>query len=156
MMSIATAASVGVGKPALLGQTLVVIGGSSGIGLETARRARAEGANVILTGRNEERLNQAASQVEAQSTAAFDANDPASIERFFMDAHAPIDHVMVTAGGPHYVSPFEVGFEEARAAISEAALRTLWVARAAHRQVRPAGTSAGGSLLASDSPFAPF
>ena len=38
-------------EPELLGQTVVVIGGSAGIGLETARRARAEGANVILTGR---------------------------------------------------------------------------------------------------------
>ena len=30
-------------EPELLGQTVVVIGGSAGIGLETARRARAEG-----------------------------------------------------------------------------------------------------------------
>ena len=37
-------------EPELLGQTVVVIGGSAGIGLETARRARAEGAKVILTG----------------------------------------------------------------------------------------------------------
>jgi NAD(P)-dependent dehydrogenase (short-subunit alcohol dehydrogenase family) len=37
-------------EPALAGQTVVVIGGSSGIGLETSRRARSEGANVILTG----------------------------------------------------------------------------------------------------------
>ena len=42
--------------PELLGQTVVCIGGSAGIGLETARRARAEGADVILTGRNPERL----------------------------------------------------------------------------------------------------
>ncbi len=41
-------------EPELLGQTVVVIGGSAGIGLETARRARAEGAKVILTGRNPE------------------------------------------------------------------------------------------------------
>jgi NAD(P)-dependent dehydrogenase (short-subunit alcohol dehydrogenase family) len=38
-------------EPALAGQTVVLIGGSAGIGLETARRARAEGANVILTDR---------------------------------------------------------------------------------------------------------
>ena len=42
--------------PELLGQTVVVIGGSAGIGLETARRARAEGAAVVLTGRDPERL----------------------------------------------------------------------------------------------------
>jgi NAD(P)-dependent dehydrogenase (short-subunit alcohol dehydrogenase family) len=35
-------------EPELLGQTVVVIGGSAGIGLETARRARREGADVIL------------------------------------------------------------------------------------------------------------
>ena len=45
-------------KPQLLGQTVVVIGGSAGIGLETARRARAEGAEVVLTGRDPERLEQ--------------------------------------------------------------------------------------------------
>jgi NAD(P)-dependent dehydrogenase (short-subunit alcohol dehydrogenase family) len=41
-------------EPELLGQTLVVIGASAGIGLETARRASVEGASVILTGRSAE------------------------------------------------------------------------------------------------------
>ena len=59
--------------PELLDQTVVVIGGSAGIGLETARRARAEGASVILTGRNPERLKQAALELGAQRTAAFAA-----------------------------------------------------------------------------------
>ena len=36
----------------LADQTVVVIGGSAGIGLETARRARAEGADVILAARD--------------------------------------------------------------------------------------------------------
>ena len=79
-------------EPELLGQTIVVIGGSAGIGLETARRARAEGARLILTGRNPERLEFAASELEALSTAAFDANDPAALERFFGGLPATIDH----------------------------------------------------------------
>jgi threonine dehydrogenase-like Zn-dependent dehydrogenase len=49
--------------PELLGQTVVVIGGSAGIGFETARRARAEGAAVILTGRDPGRLEKAASEM---------------------------------------------------------------------------------------------
>ena len=56
----------------LLGQTVVLIGGSAGIGLETARRAHAEGAEIILTGRSAERLQQAALEVgatEAEFTA---------------------------------------------------------------------------------------
>jgi NADP-dependent 3-hydroxy acid dehydrogenase YdfG len=56
--------------PELLGQTVVILGGSAGIGLETARRARAEGADVILTGRDPERLAAAAHDVGARSTAA--------------------------------------------------------------------------------------
>ena len=47
-------------EPQLAGQTVAVIGGSSGIGLETARLVRAEGADVILTGRHRERLERAA------------------------------------------------------------------------------------------------
>jgi NADP-dependent 3-hydroxy acid dehydrogenase YdfG len=56
-------------EPELLGQIVVVIGGSAGIGFETARRARAGGAKVILTGRDTERLQRAASEVDAVSTA---------------------------------------------------------------------------------------
>src|SRR6202158_3792910 len=88
-------------NPELLGQTVVVIGGSAGIGFETARRAHAEGAKLILTSRNAERLQHAASEVDALSTAAFDAADPVALDRFFGDLPA-IDHVMVTAGRPYY------------------------------------------------------
>jgi NAD(P)-dependent dehydrogenase (short-subunit alcohol dehydrogenase family) len=99
--------------PELLRQTVVIIGGSAGIGLETARRARAEGASIILTGRNRERLEQAARELGAERTAAFDANDPASLQSFFQDLPSPIDHVMVTAGAPHYRPPLEMSPEDA-------------------------------------------
>ena len=83
-------------KPELLGQTVVVIGGSAGIGFETARRARVEGAKVILTGRNAERLQHAAGEVDALSTAAFDASDPVALDRFFHDLPAGRDWRSVT------------------------------------------------------------
>ncbi|OUS91861.1 SDR family oxidoreductase [Rhodococcus sp. NCIMB 12038] len=69
-------------EPELAGQTVVLIGGSAGIGLETARRARMEGADVILTGRNPDRLEAAAADVGAQRTAAYDANDPTALPPF--------------------------------------------------------------------------
>jgi NAD(P)-dependent dehydrogenase (short-subunit alcohol dehydrogenase family) len=127
-------------KPELLGQTVVVIGGSAGIGLETARRARAEGAEAILTGRDPERLQRAAREVKARSTAAFDANDRASLKRFFEALPDPVDHVMVTAGGPHYGPLLDMGFEEARQAVSEHILLALEVARNAAGKIRAAGT----------------
>ncbi len=55
-MGTATTAASVQREGELLGQTVVVIGGSAGIGLETARRARAEGAKLILTARNPEPL----------------------------------------------------------------------------------------------------
>ena len=100
--------------PALGGQTLLVIGGSAGIGLETARRARAEGADVVLTGRNPDRLKDAAAALGARSTASFDAEDTAALEAFFAGLEGTIDHVMVTAGGPYY-APLAVAEERQEA-----------------------------------------
>ena len=67
-MTTTTAVSPSQREPELAGQTVVLIGGSSGIGLETARRARAEGANVVLTGRDPGRLERAAAELGALSS----------------------------------------------------------------------------------------
>jgi NAD(P)-dependent dehydrogenase (short-subunit alcohol dehydrogenase family) len=127
-------------EPDLLGQTVVIIGGSAGIGLETARRARVEGASIILTGRNRDRLEQAARELGAERTAAFDANDPAFLKAFFQALPRPIDHVMVTAGAPHYRPPLEMSPEDARQGLTEHLLLALNVARSAADKVRPAGS----------------
>src|SRR5271166_2161871 len=113
----------------LAGQTVVVIGGSAGIGLATARRARAEGAGVILAARNPERLKEAAREVGAQATATFDARDTAAMEQFFHGVPAPIDHVMVTAGGPTYGPLLEMDADQVRQALSGHVLLALEVAR---------------------------
>jgi NAD(P)-dependent dehydrogenase (short-subunit alcohol dehydrogenase family) len=127
-------------EPELRGQTVVVIGGSAGIGLETARRARAEGAEVILTGRNPDRLKTAAAELGAVSAAAFDADDPAPLEAFFAHLEGPIDHVMVTAGGPYYAPLAEMDFAEARRALAEHPMLMVGVARHSAGKVRPGGT----------------
>jgi NAD(P)-dependent dehydrogenase (short-subunit alcohol dehydrogenase family) len=127
-------------EPELLTQTVVVIGGSAGIGLETARRARAEGADVIITGRNVDRLTQAGQEVGAQRTAAFDANDTAALQSFFAELTAPIDHVMVTAGGPHYGPLLEMDQAQVRDAVTEHLVLALEVARYGAGKMRPGGT----------------
>ena len=139
-MSTATTAAPIRPEPELLGQTVVVIGGSAGIGFETARRARAEGANVILTGRNPERLRSAASAVEAQSTAAFDATDFKLLEEFFDDLPAPIDHVLLTGPGPYYAALADFDFDEARRDIEAHLLLPIQLARNARSKVRRGGT----------------
>jgi NAD(P)-dependent dehydrogenase (short-subunit alcohol dehydrogenase family) len=127
-------------KPELLGQTVIVIGGSAGIGLETARRARTEGAKLILTGRNPEALQRAASEVDALSTTAFDATEPALLEQFFRDLPTTIDHVMVTAGRPYYGRLIDLDSAQARRDLSKHLILFLEVARNAANKIRPGGT----------------
>jgi NAD(P)-dependent dehydrogenase (short-subunit alcohol dehydrogenase family) len=139
-MTIETVAPPTEREPELRGQTVVVIGGSAGIGLETARRARAESADVIVTGRNPDRLKQAATELGALSTATFDADDSAALEAFFAHLEGPIDHVMVTAGGPYYAPLHEMDFDEARRALQARPMLMVGVARYAAGKVRPGGT----------------
>jgi len=127
-------------KPELAGQTVVVIGGSSGIGLETARRARAEGAEVIIAGRNPERLRDAAQEIGAQGSRAFDATHAASLDRFFHDLPAHIDHLMLTGGGPSYGRLVDMDLAELRRGLDEHILLILQVARRAATKLRPGGT----------------
>jgi len=127
-------------EPQLLAQTVVVIGGSAGIGLETARLARREGADVVLTARDPERLKDASDDVGARSTAAFDATETAALKRFFDGLPDPIDHVLVTGPGPRYGPLLEMDTAEVREVLSDHVVLGLEVARRAAGKMRPGGT----------------
>jgi NAD(P)-dependent dehydrogenase (short-subunit alcohol dehydrogenase family) len=129
-------------EPQLSGQIVVVIGGSAGIGLETARAARAEGAEVILTARSPERLQDAAREIGALSSAAFDSTDADRLAAFFDGLATPIDHLMLSGGGPYYAPLAELDFEQVRRDIDRHLLLPVHVALHAIGRVRP-----GGSLL---------
>jgi NAD(P)-dependent dehydrogenase (short-subunit alcohol dehydrogenase family) len=139
-MSTATVANTTRREPALLGQTVVVIGGSLGIGLETGRLVRAEGAKLILTGRDPEGLENAAREVGATSSVAFDATDFDRLGKFFDELSTPIDHVLVTGPGPYYAPLAEFDVDKARADVDAHLLLPLQVARNAASKVRPGGT----------------
>jgi NAD(P)-dependent dehydrogenase (short-subunit alcohol dehydrogenase family) len=119
---------------------VVVIGGSMGIGLETARRAREEGAEVILTARDPDRLRRAGLELGAASIAAFDATDFERLGRFFDELPGSIDHVLVTGPGPYYAPLAELDLERARRDVEAHLLLPLQVARTAANKVRPGGT----------------
>lgn len=127
-------------EPELLSQKVVVIGGSSGIGLEVARRARSEGADVIIAGRNADRLRQAVDDLGAVSSSAFDAFDAEALRRFFRELPQPVDHVMVTAGAPTYGRLADLDTDQTRQALSEHLMLTLEVARNCASAVRAAGS----------------
>jgi len=125
---------------ALLGQTVVVIGGSAGIGLETARRSREEGADVILTARDPERLRGVGLELGAAGTVAFDATDFGRLAKFFDDLPEQIDHVLVTGPGPYYAPLAEFDVAKARRDVEAHLLMPIEVARHAVGKVRPGGT----------------
>jgi len=92
------------------GQRVVIIGGSSGIGLETAQQALAEGALVTVAGRSEDRLRQAAERLGNSSQGSTtkgasdrlrcvvaDLADEASVRSLFA-GETRVDHVFVPAG----------------------------------------------------------
>jgi NAD(P)-dependent dehydrogenase (short-subunit alcohol dehydrogenase family) len=139
MMASSTTPAPAQREPELAGQTVVVIGGSAGIGLETARRARAEGADMIITARNPDRLESAGQELGA-ATAAFDATDFGRLEEFFEGLPTPIDHVLVTGPGPYYAPLAEFDVERARRDVEAHLLLPLQVARHAVGKVRPGGT----------------
>jgi NAD(P)-dependent dehydrogenase (short-subunit alcohol dehydrogenase family) len=139
-MTTATSVSSTLREPRLHGQTVVVIGGSGGIGFETARQARAEGADVVLTGRDPDRLRHAGLELGAASTAAFDATDSTRLERFFEQLPDPVDHVLVTAGRPYYARLADLDLDLARRQVDEHLWLPIHVARAAVGTVRPGGT----------------
>jgi NAD(P)-dependent dehydrogenase (short-subunit alcohol dehydrogenase family) len=81
----------------LAGRTVLVIGGTSGIGKAVARQAAGLGATVTVTGRDSERLARSARHSWISATAELDAHDDDGIEHFF-DHTEPVDHVVSLVG----------------------------------------------------------
>lgn len=139
-MNAVDAGAGGSASGPLAGQTVVVIGGSAGIGLETARQVRAAGGDVLLVARNAERLERAAKDVGTTHTAVFDASDPVRLEAFVRDLPDPVDHLMITAGQPAYTPFDDLDLNDAARAFGGRVAMMLGVARAGRDRLRPGGT----------------
>ncbi|MGF6650930.1 NAD(P)-dependent dehydrogenase (short-subunit alcohol dehydrogenase family) [Paraburkholderia youngii] len=87
-------------------QKVVVLGGSSGVGLATVKRLAAAGASVVAVGRDRAKLDDALSGIGAQVTGdALDCTDRAALERFF-GGLGRIDHLVMTLSGGEGAGPF--------------------------------------------------
>jgi NAD(P)-dependent dehydrogenase (short-subunit alcohol dehydrogenase family) len=121
----------------LAGKKVVVVGGSSGIGLSTAEMAKREGADVIIASRNVERLNAAAEKLVATAIPA-DVTSDESVEQLFRGC-GPVDHVVVTAAQLR-TGPFKtVALADVRSTMES----KFW---GAWRVARAAEIRSGGSL----------
>jgi len=88
-------------------QTVVVLGGSSGVGLEVVRRAAADGARVIAVGRDGKRLGAALEGMAGLvSGVALDATDRPALDAFFAEV-GKVDHLVLTLSGGEGAGPFD-------------------------------------------------
>lgn len=82
-------------------QKVVVLGGSSGIGLATVSWLAAAGASVVAVGRSQEKLDKALRGIDGHGQVvgeALDCNDRAALDRFFARV-STVDHLVLTLSG---------------------------------------------------------
>lgn len=121
----------------LAGKKVVVVGGSSGIGLSTAELAKAEGAEVVIASRSAEKLNTAAAKLGVKAIPT-DVTSDDSVTKLFQ-ACGPVDHVVVTAAQLR-TGPFKtVSMDDVRTTMEG----KFW---GAWRCARSAAIHEGGSL----------
>ena len=98
----------------LEGKVAVITGGSSGIGLATAKRFVAEGAHVVITGRREQELKEAAASIKTNvTTVVGDVSRLEDLDRLYAVVKQKHDHIdiLFANAGAGTIAPLAVATE---------------------------------------------
>lgn len=108
-----------VSAPVPTRPTALVLGGTSGLGLASARALQAAGSDVVLVGRDGERAARVAADLGAGASGrAGDLSDPASVARLCAwAAGAGVDQLVLNGGGPPPATSEQVGSDDVRGAL---------------------------------------
>ncbi|GCE50198.1 NAD(P)-dependent dehydrogenase (short-subunit alcohol dehydrogenase family) [Thermosporothrix hazakensis] len=127
----------------ITGQKVIVVGGSSGMGLAVVRAAQARGAHVMMVGRTEEKLKQALETLETPERVTPITADITREEdvRALFEAVGPFDHLVVTAAGDLSYQPIkEVDPDKARRIVDSKLIGALLLAKHGSTSINSKGS----------------
>jgi NAD(P)-dependent dehydrogenase (short-subunit alcohol dehydrogenase family) len=122
--------------------TVLVIGGSSGLGLAVARRCLAGGARVVIAGRSEHRLDAASKELgspDRLTAVPADIGDQAQLTRLF-DRTGKLAHLVVTAADLPYGAAVTLTEDSVMRALRSKILGPLFAAQLAAPRMTPPGS----------------
>jgi NAD(P)-dependent dehydrogenase (short-subunit alcohol dehydrogenase family) len=122
---------------------IVIVGGSSGMGLATAHAAALEGAEVTIASSSQQRIDAALSGLpDSCSGTVLDVRDEAQIAAAFRRL-GPLDHLVFTAGDAFVPRPLsELSLNDAHAALEVRFWGAVTVIKYAAPNIRPGGSIA--------------
>lgn len=125
----------------LTDKRVVIIGGTSGIGLATARAAVAAGAEVVIASSSQARIDAALADLSGSATGhTLDVLDTAAVRAFFENV-GPFDHLVYTAGEPLGLLPLDgLDIDRARDFFQVRYFGALNAVSVAATRIRPGGS----------------
>lgn len=125
----------------LQGKRVVILGGTSGLGLATARAAAAEGANVVIVSSNQARVDETVKSLPgAPEGYAVDLSKEEQIKAFF-ERIGKFDHLVYTAGEGINLTPIDqLGLEEGRQFFTIRFWGAMAAIKYGHSCLNPGGT----------------
>lgn len=135
----------------LAGKHVVVVGGSQGIGYETARLAKQSGANVTIMGRSHDKLQEASEHLGKVQSVVVDITDEAAVNQSFATLEQ-VDHVYIAAGSFVGGKILDGSVEYFRPAIESRVWGSVYIIRAAVPKMSPDGSVTLTGGLSTDRP----
>jgi NAD(P)-dependent dehydrogenase (short-subunit alcohol dehydrogenase family) len=123
------------------GKRVVVLGGTSGIGLATAKAVQREGALVVVASSRQERVDRALAALESGAEGrVVDLSDEAQVRNFFEHVGA-FDHLVYTAGEALQLEPLDaVQLDRARGFINIRFWGAFTAVKYGSAHIRPGGS----------------